>query len=117
MIMLMINYMIYSMITIYLVFSIINKLNNKKKNIESFMSIECGFNYINNKHIPMYLNFFIIFMIFMIFDLEFFLIVPLIILIKSMNWIKMLFMMITSFLFIYFSLMYEIKFNSIKWIK
>ena len=69
----------------FLIIIFINKINFIKKKINYINNIECGFNQINNKHIPLFNNFFIILIIFLIFDLEFLLILPLIILIKNFN--------------------------------
>nr|YP_010321825.1 NADH dehydrogenase subunit 3 [Stenochironomus zhengi]UKO33052.1 NADH dehydrogenase subunit 3 [Stenochironomus zhengi] len=97
---------------------IISSLLMKKKNInrENLTPFECGFNTINSPRLPFSIKFFLISIIFLIFDVEITLILPLILTIKYSN----LFMWtISNFIFLIIliiGLFYEWLQGSLNWL-
>nr|AZL93071.1 NADH dehydrogenase subunit 3 [Alloxysta sp. ZJUH_2016001] len=90
---------------------ILSKKNYKIRN--KLTPFECGFDAISKLRLPFSINFFMISIIFLIFDVEISLILPVI---KKFNLIdhKYLFMMIVVILII--GLYYEWKEGSLKWL-
>nr|YP_010937206.1 NADH dehydrogenase subunit 3 [Iassus lateralis]WIW75749.1 NADH dehydrogenase subunit 3 [Iassus lateralis]WKW94149.1 NADH dehydrogenase subunit 3 [Iassus lateralis]WLN32154.1 NADH dehydrogenase subunit 3 [Iassus lateralis] len=90
----------------------------KKKNYFNKMNpFECGFNSISKKRLPFSTHFFIIGMIFLIFDIEIILIMPMIL---TMKFTMMKFWMLTSIMIIMIlimGLMHEWKNGMLKWTK
>nr|YP_010879044.1 NADH dehydrogenase subunit 3 [Batracomorphus rinkihonis]WHE42696.1 NADH dehydrogenase subunit 3 [Batracomorphus rinkihonis] len=70
-------------------------MKKKKKNMNKMTPFECGFNSISNKRLPFSSHFFIIGMMFLIFDIEIIIIMPLIL---TMKFSLMKWWMLTSFL-------------------
>nr|ALJ93733.1 NADH dehydrogenase subunit 3 [Foenatopus ruficollis] len=111
----MFNLMI--MIPILMIF--INMIINQKmfKSREKNSPFECGFEPFNMARLPISLNFFMISMIFLIFDVEITILLPLIIMIKLTN-LKNWILITTSFLLILiFGLYMEWFEGSLNWIK
>nr|UKO33026.1 NADH dehydrogenase subunit 3 [Stenochironomus sp. 3CZ] len=86
--------LIISFITMFLSTFLMKKKNQNRENLSPF---ECGFNAINSPRLPFSIKFFLIAIIFLIFDVEITLILPLIFTMKYSN----LFMwMMTNFIFL-----------------
>nr|AWN56225.1 NADH dehydrogenase subunit 3 [Dorymyrmex brunneus] len=77
--------LLFSAISIFLI--LINLLISKKKKInrEKSSPFECGFDPISNGHIPFSIHFFMISLIFLIFDIEITILIPLVTLLYYMN--------------------------------
>nr|UZT67595.1 NADH dehydrogenase subunit 3 [Saphonecrus sp. ZJUH 20220015] len=101
-----------SFILLYLNFFLSKKKFKYRNKLTSF---ECGFDNISFMRLPFSINFFMISLIFLIFDIEISLIFPMIKIMKMKFFkIKMFFIMITILLII--GLYYEWKEGSLKWL-
>lgn len=82
---------------------LINLLISKKIIIDREKSspFECGFDPISNNHIPFRIHFFIIRLIFLVFDIEITLLIPLIFLTKNYNYNIIIYSFIFFFILIY----------------
>nr|AZL93457.1 NADH dehydrogenase subunit 3 [Prosevania sp. ZJUH_2016031] len=88
---------------------------NKMTSLEKNSPFECGFNNFKTNRLPFSINFFIITLIFLIFDVEITLIFPLIpLMLTSLNMSFLTTSIIMMILII--SIYFEWKENSIKWI-
>nr|QZR92101.1 NADH dehydrogenase subunit 3 [Uroleucon erigeronensis] len=105
------------MLTImFILFSIMILINMKMKfNHNKSAPFECGFDPFNKSRIPFSLNFYLIAIIFLIFDIEISIIMPMILNFKMSNmwYFNLMFMMF--FLFMIFTIFYEWKFGSLNW--
>nr|AKM70032.1 NADH dehydrogenase subunit 3 [Periphyllus koelreuteriae] len=116
----MILMMIFSMtfmfmIMIILIFMMIFISMKMKFNFNKSAPFECGFDPFNKSRIPFSLNFYLIAIIFLIFDIEISIILPMIL---NFNISNMLFyntMFIMFFLFMIMTIFYEWKFGSLNW--
>ncbi|MBP1528166.1 MAG: NADH-quinone oxidoreductase subunit A [Spiroplasma ixodetis] len=100
-----------SLIILFITTWIINKINKSNKTNQSINSIECGFNHLINKNLPLSINFVLIIIIFILFDIEIIILLPNIVINSKTQW------SLNFLLFIIISLIYEIKNNKINWIK
>lgn len=94
-------------------------LIGKKKNLdkEKKTSIECGFNPIKKARIPFSLRFFVVTIIFLIFDVEIAILLPLVLLKKSSDFITMSLTVRILILIIFLGLLHEWNQGSLNWIK
>nr|YP_010580144.1 NADH dehydrogenase subunit 3 [Trichogramma pretiosum]UZS90445.1 NADH dehydrogenase subunit 3 [Trichogramma pretiosum] len=114
---LFILFMIFSMVILMIMIMAMLILSKKSfKNREKLSSFECGFDSISKSRIPFSLSFYLIAMIFLIFDVEISLILPMI---KSYSiYIFMLnFNFILIFLILLIGLFLEWKEGALKWFK
>nr|YP_010878940.1 NADH dehydrogenase subunit 3 [Batracomorphus cornutus]WHE42592.1 NADH dehydrogenase subunit 3 [Batracomorphus cornutus] len=106
------------MIVIYLLTMIIMMvMKKKKKNKNKMTPFECGFNSMSNKRLPFSSHFFIIGMMFLIFDIEIIIIMPIIL---TMKFSMMKSWMLTSFMIMLILIMglYHEWYNGmLKWTK
>lgn len=86
-----------------------------KFNFNKSAPFECGFDPFNKSRIPFSLNFYLITIIFLIFDIEISIIIPIILNFKISNIIIFNLTFTTFFLFIILTLFYEWKFGSLNW--
>nr|ALO64789.1 NADH dehydrogenase subunit 3 [Osmia bicornis] len=87
----------------------------KPLNREKITPFECGFNAQSNSRLPFSTQFFLITLLFLIFDIEIILILPSIFLMKS----KSIFLMLIMLIFIFFmiiSLFIEWSYSLLNWI-
>nr|AOY39948.1 NADH dehydrogenase subunit 3 [Curculionidae sp. BMNH 1040049] len=101
---------------ILLIFTLLNLISKKSLNDrEKFSPFECGFDPKNSARLPFSIHFFMIAIIFVIFDVELTLILPFSIILKSSNF----FMLTTIFSFFIFILIlgtyHEINLGSLNW--
>uniref|UniRef100_A0AAU6QDP1 NADH-ubiquinone oxidoreductase chain 3 n=1 Tax=Seira pallidipes TaxID=3053390 RepID=A0AAU6QDP1_9HEXA len=104
-------------ILISIILIIINSFISKKSFIdrEKLSPFECGFDPKNNSRIPFSLRFYLIALIFLIFDVEITLILPFPILLKSMNLLPLM-IMVSYFIFILiFGLFHEWNEGALEW--
>nr|QEJ81444.1 NADH dehydrogenase subunit 3 [Stenocladius sp. FM17] len=117
--MLMIMNSMMMIIMISLMFMMISFLISKKmnKDREKKSPFECGFDPMNTSRIPFSIHFFLIAMIFLIFDIEITLMFPLILMMKLTN--PMMLMMLTSMflLILLMGLYHEWKQEALSWSK
>lgn len=116
---------IYIIIIIRIIFFIISNLIiilsnilriKKKINFEKISSFERGFNPKKIKRIPFNLRFFLIRIIFIIFDVEIALILPIIISINISNIINWLIISVFFLIFLLIGLTYEWKKGALIWV-
>nr|AZL93249.1 NADH dehydrogenase subunit 3 [Gasteruption tournieri] len=97
----------------------LNNLISKKmmKNREKNSPFECGFDPFKSSRLPFSLHFFLISLIFLIFDIEIALMLPMINLISSSNkfWCNMTFFMFMIILIL--GILIEWKSGALKWMK
>nr|QHF16909.1 NADH dehydrogenase subunit 3 [Therioaphis trifolii] len=105
------------LILILLILMIIMLLINMKMkfNYNKSAPFECGFDPFNKSRIPFSMNFYLIAIIFLIFDIEISIILPMIMNFKISNIITFNMMFILFFIFMIFTIFYEWKFGSLNW--
>lgn len=86
-----------------------------KFNYNKSAPFECGFDPFNKSRIPFSINFYLIAIIFLIFDIEISIILPIIINFKISNIMIFNYLFLIFFLFIIFTIFYEWKFGSLNW--
>nr|YP_009400262.1 NADH dehydrogenase subunit 3 [Meitanaphis flavogallis]ARW70267.1 NADH dehydrogenase subunit 3 [Meitanaphis flavogallis] len=114
----MINLLIMMIImTIMMIlFSMMMMINMKMKfNYNKSSPFECGFDPFNKSRIPFSLNFYLIAIIFLIFDIEISIIMPMIMNFKISNMINFNILFLLFMLFMITTLFYEWKFGSLNW--
>jgi len=103
-------------IILIILFLIIILINIKIKfNYNKSAPFECGFDPFNKSRIPFSLNFYLIAIIFLIFDIEISIILPIIINFKISNIFYFNIIFIIFFIFIITTIFYEWKFGSLNW--
>nr|YP_010827540.1 NADH dehydrogenase subunit 3 [Sinocentrus brevicornis]WFD60959.1 NADH dehydrogenase subunit 3 [Sinocentrus brevicornis] len=96
--MLMIKYMITIMVLLTLMTLLLTMMSKKSINDMQKMSpFECGFNPLSNKRMPFSIHFFMIAIIFLIFDVEIVIIMPMV---TTMKFTMIKYWSMTSILFI-----------------
>nr|AKM70176.1 NADH dehydrogenase subunit 3 [Cinara tujafilina] len=108
--------MIMMMILMMIMLMIMMLINMKMKfNFNKSAPFECGFDPFNKARIPFSLNFYLITIIFLIFDIEISIILPMILNFKISNMINFNIMFIMFFMFMIITIFYEWKFGSLNW--
>nr|UOX27625.1 NADH dehydrogenase subunit 3 [Nippolachnus piri] len=113
MLMMMISMIMLIMMILFYIMIIINM--KMKFNYNKSAPFECGFDPFNKSRIPFSLNFYLITIIFLIFDIEISIIMPMILNFKISNMMNMNLMFTTFFMFMIITLFYEWKFGSLNW--
>nr|YP_010048403.1 NADH dehydrogenase subunit 3 [Mollitrichosiphum tenuicorpus]QPK76756.1 NADH dehydrogenase subunit 3 [Mollitrichosiphum tenuicorpus] len=91
-------------------------INMKMKfNFNKSAPFECGFDPFNKSRIPFSLNFYLIAIIFLIFDIEISIILPMILNFKISNMMNFNLMFLMFFSFMIITIFYEWKFGSLNW--
>nr|ATF28610.1 NADH dehydrogenase subunit 3 [Norvellina sp. EMHAU-15062816] len=116
------NMMIYAMLTILIILTIMAvmiSMVSKKKMIDNQKStpFECGFNPMSYTRLPFSIHFFMVAVIFLIFDIEIIMVMPMVLTIKT-SLVK--FWMLTSIMFLLIlilGLIHEWKNGMIDWTK
>nr|AHX97804.1 NADH dehydrogenase subunit 3 [Mirax sp. QL-2014] len=109
---LMLLFLIISMLIYLLNYLFSNlKLNLYEKN----SSFECGFDPLNSSRLPFSINFYLIGVLFLVFDIEIVLILPMIDSLKLLNYLNWLFCLFLILIILYFGLEFEKKEGSLKW--
>nr|YP_010414165.1 NADH dehydrogenase subunit 3 [Macrosiphum rosae]URQ84761.1 NADH dehydrogenase subunit 3 [Macrosiphum rosae] len=109
-----------SMLTMFIImmmlFLIMIFINMKMKfNYNKSAPFECGFDPFNKSRIPFSLNFYLIAIIFLIFDIEISIILPMILNFKISNMMYFNIMFMMFFMFMIITIFYEWKFGSLNW--
>nr|YP_009940098.1 NADH dehydrogenase subunit 3 [Hamamelistes spinosus]QNV49431.1 NADH dehydrogenase subunit 3 [Hamamelistes spinosus] len=114
--MMMMFLMMLMMTMLMALFMIMLMINMKMKfNHNKSAPFECGFDPFNKSRIPFSLNFYLISIIFLIFDIEISIIMPMIMNFKISNMMYFNFMFLTFFMFMIITIFYEWKFGSLNW--
>nr|UFY97892.1 NADH dehydrogenase subunit 3 [Hyalopterus amygdali]UFY97905.1 NADH dehydrogenase subunit 3 [Hyalopterus pruni] len=109
-----------SMTTLFFIlmilFTLMILINMKMKfNYNKSAPFECGFDPFNKSRIPFSLNFYLIAIIFLIFDIEISIIMPMILNFKISNMLYFNLMFMIFFMFMIITIFYEWKFGSLNW--
>nr|YP_009236618.1 NADH dehydrogenase subunit 3 [Hormaphis betulae]AMJ17083.1 NADH dehydrogenase subunit 3 [Hormaphis betulae] len=108
--------MMFIMLILSILFMIMLLINLKMKfNNNKSSPFECGFDPFNKARIPFSLNFYLIAIIFLIFDIEISIILPMIMNFKISNMIYFNMMFMMFFMFMIMTIFYEWKFGSLNW--
>nr|AKM70222.1 NADH dehydrogenase subunit 3 [Aphis glycines] len=108
--------MIILTLILMILFMIMILINMKMKfNHNKSAPFECGFDPFNKSRIPFSLNFYLIAIIFLIFDIEISIILPMILNFKISNMIYFNLMFMIFFMFMIITIFYEWKFGSLNW--
>nr|YP_010227779.1 NADH dehydrogenase subunit 3 [Schlechtendalia peitan]ARW70228.1 NADH dehydrogenase subunit 3 [Schlechtendalia peitan]UDD86542.1 NADH dehydrogenase subunit 3 [Schlechtendalia peitan] len=108
--------MIFILMILTMMFLLLMLINMKMKfNYNKSSPFECGFDPFNKSRIPFSLNFYLIAIIFLIFDIEISIIMPMIMNFKISNMINLNILFLTFFMFMIITLFYEWKFGSLNW--
>nr|YP_009059148.1 NADH dehydrogenase subunit 3 [Cervaphis quercus]AGQ46310.1 NADH dehydrogenase subunit 3 [Cervaphis quercus] len=110
-------YMMIMMTMILLMIMLLMMMFNLKMkfNFNKSSPFECGFDPFNKSRIPFSLNFYLIAIIFLIFDIEISIILPMIMNFKMSNMINFNILFLIFFTFMIFTIFYEWKFGSLNW--
>nr|YP_010021203.1 NADH dehydrogenase subunit 3 [Schizoneuraphis gallarum]QOK36247.1 NADH dehydrogenase subunit 3 [Schizoneuraphis gallarum] len=114
----MLNMSIMVMMTLILISLLMFMLTiymKMKFNYNKSSPFECGFDPFNKARIPFSLNFYLIAIIFLIFDIEMSIILPMILNFKISNMMYFNSMFLTFFMFMIITIFYEWKFGSLNW--
>nr|YP_073302.1 NADH dehydrogenase subunit 3 [Schizaphis graminum]AAS00820.1 NADH dehydrogenase subunit 3 [Schizaphis graminum] len=116
MIMLNLISMTIMFLILMILFMLMILINMKMKfNHNKSAPFECGFDPFNKSRIPFSMNFYLIAIIFLIFDIEISIIMPMILNFKISNMVYFNLMFIIFFLFMIITIFYEWKFGSLNW--
>nr|AJT35530.1 NADH dehydrogenase subunit 3 [Phrixothrix hirtus] len=109
--------MLMLILTFTLMLALLSTLISKKMFIDREKSspFECGFNPKSSSRLPFSLQFFIITLLFLIFDVEMTLIIPLIISTKLINLKTLIFLMIMFILILIFGILHELIQGVLDW--
>uniref|UniRef100_UPI0030DFC064 NADH dehydrogenase subunit 3 n=1 Tax=Bregmatothrips sinensis TaxID=3045418 RepID=UPI0030DFC064 len=109
--------MIMTMFLIVNIFLILTMILSKKSmnKKEKWVPFECGFNFFNFPRMPFSMRFFLIAIIFIIFDVEISLIIPSILTSYKANMIKWFWTLSTFLLILSLGIIMEYKENSFEW--
>nr|UMB89179.1 NADH dehydrogenase subunit 3 [Coptodryas elegans] len=111
---------IISSIILFIVMAMVLMLNFLSKKTfydrEKMSPFECGFDPKNSSRLPFSLHFFLIAIIFAIFDVELTLILPLIYLIKSLNFLKFITCMSSFSIILLYGLLHEWNQGALDWV-
>nr|ANE20368.1 NADH dehydrogenase subunit 3 [Aphis glycines] len=108
--------MIVMFIILMILFMLMILINMKMKfNYNKSAPFECGFDPFNKSRIPFSLNFYLIAIIFLIFDIEISIILPMILNFKISNMLYFNLMFMIFFMFMIMTIFYEWKFGSLNW--
>nr|ALO77156.1 NADH deshydrogenase subunit 3 [Anaspis sp. ANA02] len=112
------NNLIYNYSTIcFLMILIVNLISKKTfTDREKSSPFECGFDPISSARLPFSMHFFLIAVIFLIFDVEITLLFPLIITLKISNPLNYFLMMMFFIMILILGLMHEWKQGALNWI-
>nr|YP_010586088.1 NADH dehydrogenase subunit 3 [Ceraclea indistincta]UZZ43824.1 NADH dehydrogenase subunit 3 [Ceraclea indistincta] len=113
--MLMINLTIIVIICCVMLMLIFILSKKYSKSMMKLSPFECGFNPMNNNRIPFSIHFFLISIIFLIFDVEITLIIPMILIYYKSNLIMWYSICLYFFMLLIFSLYYEWKIKMLMW--
>nr|AHA52565.1 NADH dehydrogenase subunit 3 [Pselaphanus sp. QL-2013] len=114
-------YLLLVMFFIYLIISLFFLLlnfflsMNKKMYYEKIISFECGFDMLVSSRVPFSINFYLIAILFLIFDVEIVLLIPLIVSFKFLNIMNWMIFSILILFILLLGLEYEKKEGSLKW--
>jgi NADH-ubiquinone oxidoreductase chain 3 len=98
---------------LFLVIKIANWRSNKDR--EKISPFECGFDPKNNARTPFSLRFFILAIIFIVFDIEIVLLIPTPLLIKTINYRQTIITVLVFIIILLIGLFHEWKEGSINW--
>nr|AHA52506.1 NADH dehydrogenase subunit 3 [Euurobracon breviterebrae] len=114
--MLLIMMMFILLVSLILLF--LNLFIGKKEFIDrsKMSSFECGFSPLVSSRLPFSIHFYLIGILFLIFDMEVVFLFPILILVGKLMFYEWIYLSLVIFLVLFFGLEYEKKEGSLKWI-
>nr|YP_010586452.1 NADH dehydrogenase subunit 3 [Paduniella communis]UZZ44253.1 NADH dehydrogenase subunit 3 [Paduniella communis] len=112
---LMINFTIISLISIILIMLNIIISKKIKKNQEKNSTFECGFNPNSKSRLPFSIHFFIITMLFLIFDIEITILLPFLLTMNNCNMFNYMLMFYFFLIILIASIIHEWNQNILNW--
>nr|AHX97828.1 NADH dehydrogenase subunit 3 [Pseudognaptodon sp. QL-2014] len=114
----MLLWMLMIVIFISLILMILNILISKKEYLdrEKLSSFECGFDSLSSSRLPFSIHFYMIGILFLIFDVEIIFLFPLVYLIDFLYYFEWLFLSLMIMIILFLGLEFEKKEGSLKWI-
>nr|YP_009728665.1 NADH dehydrogenase subunit 3 [Asobara japonica]QHR84921.1 NADH dehydrogenase subunit 3 [Asobara japonica] len=114
----MLYLIIFLLFIICLILFFINLIFGKKDNLdrEKMSSFECGFISISSSRLPFSIHFYLIGILFLIFDMEIIFLLPMMILLNYLNLFEWMYISFIIIIILYLGLEFEKKEGSLKWI-
>nr|AML25607.1 NADH dehydrogenase subunit 3 [Staphylinidae sp. BMNH 1274668] len=117
MILIMILLMMFLMLLSFIMMLISTMISKKTfSDREKNSPFECGFDPKNSARLPFSLHFFLIAIIFLIFDIELTLLIPFIMMFKIMNWFNYLYILLMFLFILLVGLFHELNQGALNWI-
>nr|ARX96607.1 NADH dehydrogenase subunit 3 [Xylocopa appendiculata] len=108
--------MFITFISIFILFINMIMSMMKKNNYEKNLPFECGYSPLSKANLPFSLPFFLITLMFLIFDIEIVLLIPLILYLMNNNFLMLFVIMMTFIILLILTLSIEWFFNFLKWL-
>nr|WNV65528.1 NADH dehydrogenase subunit 3 [Cyanopterus ninghais] len=114
----MLVFLIFLIFFISLILLILNLMISKKEFLdrEKMSSFECGFVSMSSSRLPFSIHFYLIGILFLIFDIEIVFLFPILILLEELMMFEWFYLSLMIFFILYYGLEFEKMEGSLKWI-